>query len=269
LLSVLGATSFVSASRGMNKRRAADNLHKALIAARQRACVDAAQTQFICFNVWSGEEKNTTDPVLQKTALTPMYVVCRALGRITYTLGSDLLGDEFTPLDKLFGTLDYSKLSSYSGRIRLFNLTQNNWSDAYMGVVPQKGHPLYSATATTAVPPLNDEAQQMVWCFVLENNRGVNWKVGDVYGIEVGPPASLPQNIFFTALGNTPGSDNRLFIRFSPDGQASGGVASGNGSVIPSSPISIGLMTLDNVEYTSIDVESSGRIRPPRTWTNY
>ncbi|MCL1921038.1 MAG: type II secretion system GspH family protein [Kiritimatiellaeota bacterium] len=267
LLATLGVTSYFSAIRGMNKRRAADNVHKTLVTARQRACVDAAQTQVLFFNVWSGAEKlpqNAGDDTKMLKALAPSYVVCKALGRVTFVQG-DLIGDEFTPLDSLIGTArSLSEVKSSHGRMRLFNLTRGDWSDVYTKVIPDVGPEISSPLAMTGAR-LNQAGDMMIWCFVkasaASGGHNVPWEPGDIYGIEVTPLAALPQNVFFggnLAPSANGGPDSRVqTIRFFPDGGAEGG------SVMLTSkeptPWSF-------KRFTSITVGSDGKVSPPDPW---
>ena len=260
LLATLAVTSYFSAIRGMNKRRAADTLYKALVSARQRACVDSSQIQFLCFNVWSGAELTPEaqgDRVKQLKALSPTYVVCKELGRVTYRSGS-LLGDEFTPLNSLIGATAPTEAvaKNNKGRMRLFNLTEGDWSDVSMQVVSSRGYDIASATTIGEFFP---DREQMLWCFVMVDPRGVNWKVGDVYGIEAAPLATLPQNVFFgSPIGTNPGGNEKpLTIRFFPDGGAEKKTIrlSAMGSSVENLP-----------DFTSITVDDNGTISPPTSW---
>ena len=259
LLATLAVTSYFSAVRGMNKRRAADTLYKALVSARQRACVDSTQVQFLCFNVWSGAERMAEasgDRVKELKALSPTYVVCKELGRVTYAFGN-LVGDEFTPLDMLIGAAQNEAAAMQGkGRMRLFNLTKGDWSDACVRVVPSAGYDLVSATTGESFQM--QDREMMIWCFVMVDRRGVNWEIGDVYGIEASPLATLPQNVFFgPPIGSNPGSETLVTIRFYPDGGADG--ATINLSAMDKS--------IDNLPvFTSITVSSDGTVSPPTAW---
>jgi len=268
LLATIGMTSYFSAVRGMNKRRATDNLTKTLTAIRQRACVDAAPTQFLCFNVWSGAQTLTKDRVKQMKALTPTYVTCKAIGRIT-CVNQGYPGDEFTPLDRLFGAArDANEIRSSGERMRLFNLTKNDWSEVGTKVFAFGGDELYSGTAGRRLNTTGNE--QMAWCFVVlpDSSGGATWEVGDVYGIEVQLPMSLPKGVFFgpqiptipTSVQSS-GSDKTLIaIRFYPDGRVD--FEKGN---------SISLITLDS-RFEAVDdratilIKEDGDISLAPTW---
>ena len=222
ILSTLAVTGYFSAVRGMSRRRAVSNLVAALNQARQRASIDGTRTALICYNTLHANNADVTDP---KT-FSPTYVVCKALGRVTYFSGSKI-GDEFTPLDKIFGAVS----SSFSfGSRRLYNLSEKGWWDVRDTVeLGAYGPNLKSGLTGEDLP-----TSEMLWCFTKMGNGSASWKVGDLYGIEVSPPEILPKNIYFGDLGAE--DQKQINVIFLPDGSVEGdkgiSLKAQNGTVI-------------------------------------
>jgi len=227
LLSTLAVTGYFSAVRGMAKTRGVSGLMNALTLARQRACTDGAKTSVLCFNTWSGAESLPNASASEKRkACTPTYLICKAIGQLTYVSGNEL-GDEFTPLNRLF-TLDNSPNTSAPAPVRLYNLTRGGYSDVLQTV---KRIP-YPGTAGSLISPENGRPpySSVLLCFTRKKTVGVSgdWKPGDTYGVAVSPVASLPKNVYFGSTLN-PGIDSSssksmVTVEFFPDGSATGGL---------------------------------------------
>lgn len=211
ILSTLAVTGYFSAVRSMARRRAVSNLMAALMQARQRACIDGTLTSLVCYNVKS--EATSSD---LKT-ITPTYVVCKALGRVTSIAGGKI-GDEFTPLDTIF-----NMGASNFGSRRLYNLSPRpgtGWTDVRAGVEIDA----YLGDLKSPLSDDNFENPKLLWCFN-KAPGGVDsagWQVGDMYGVDVSPPASFPKNVFFG--GSLAGGNNttQIKVMFKPDGTATG-----------------------------------------------
>lgn len=206
ILSTLAVTGYFSAVRGMTRRRAVSNLIAALNQARQRASIDGTRTALICYNVKHVATPNLSD----LRTFSPSYVICKALGRVTCNNpssvlgGNPLFGDEFTPLDKVFGAVS----SDYSfGSRRLYNLSDKEWSE--VGDTVTLG--AYNANLKSSLTGENLPTTEMLWCFTKKGGGNASWKVGDLYGIEVSPPEVLPKNIYFQTLGAGTGQITVLF----------------------------------------------------------
>jgi len=231
ILSTLAVAGYLSAVRGMAKQRAIGGVSNALVLARQRACTEATKTTVVCFNVWTGGELISGASTSEKRkACTPTYVICKTIGTFTYVNGN-ILGDEFTPLDRIFGlSLSVQEQQSAYASLRLYNLTRGGWSDVYPTVrrMPYQGGTDAGAMSFPATDPLRTEAPSILLCFDAKKTANIpgGWKVGDAYGIAVSPVAVLPKNIFFGG-GLSPDSSNSesstppmLLFTFFPDGRA-------------------------------------------------
>jgi len=227
MLATLASAGYFSAVHGIAKQRAASGVVNALVFARQRACSDATKTVVIFYNAWSGAEMDTSSTTEKRKAARASYVICKAIGQFTSVQG-DLLGDEFSPVDRLFGISQNFPPSSSVAPIRLYNLTRGGWSDVYQTVKrdPYPGSSKFDSPATGA--SLNAPAVLLQF----KAKRTVPpdcWKIGDSYGVAVSPVATLPKNIYFGS-GLTPWDEDkggtttrpRLMYEFFPDGSAKG-----------------------------------------------
>jgi len=206
MLTTLAVSSYFAAIRGMTRRSAVKHFANTLILARQRACMEGTRLSVVLFNEITG--KDASD-------VTPSYVICKEIGRLTYK-SNDRLVDEFTELDRMFGTTTYG--DSYRGSIKLYNLTEGKWWNVFPWVesyaLPNRRSPYQPTPAPN------------IWinAFAFEKNKNVNnlneasWEVGDSYGIEAAPVGTLPRNFQFDALNDNAGKI--IMITFNPDGTA-------------------------------------------------
>jgi len=220
ILATMAITGYFSAVRSMSRRRAVSNLMASLTQARQRACIDGTRTALVCYNVKS--EATSSD---LKTVY-PTYVVCKALGRVTSNSGGKI-GDEFTPLDKIFGVKPppsaAATSSSYSsfGSRRLYNLSRTGWTDVEVTVEPGTYIGDFSS-GLTGIPV--QDPPELLWCFSAANNNtgmGISdssWQIGDMYGIDISPPGIFPKNVFFGKL--MADDKSQINVMFYPDGRA-------------------------------------------------
>ncbi len=232
ILSTLAVTSYFSAVRSMARRRAVSNLMAALMQARQRVCIDGTRTALVCYNV----RNDLTSTALE--SVSPTYVVCKALGRVTNISGNKI-GDEFTPLDKIFGT--GTARFSYGSR-RLYNLSDKGWTDVEVMVEPGT----YSDELVSGLTGENFQMPELLWCFK-KAQGGVDkgaWKIGHLYGIDVSPAGIFPKNVYF---GDLRASDNdQINVMFFPDGRAK--------------PESITIIAQDGAKIATISVEDTGNV---------
>jgi len=244
ILSTMAITGYFSAVRSMARRRAVSNLIASLTQARQRACIDGTRTALVCYNVKS--EANSSD---LKT-VSPTYVVCKALGRVT-SISGNKIGDEFTPLDKIFGVKplpseDKNTFNNNFGSRRLYNLSRTGWTDVEVTVESD----MYSddlMSGLTGEPFL--PAPQLLWCFT-KASGGVDdagWQIGDLYGIDVSPPGIFPKNVFFG--GSLAGGNNtaQINVMFYPDGRAKSA--------------NIEVVAQDGKNIATITVEATGNVK--------
>ena len=239
ILSTMAVTGYFSAVRGMTRRRAVSNLMASLTQARQRACIDGTRTALVCYNI-----KN--DPSSTKLeSVSPTYVVCKALGRVT-SISGNKIGDEFTPLDKIFGvTPPPSATSSFKsfGSRRLYNLSRTGWTDVEVTVELGK----YSddlISGLTGEPFL--PSPPLLWCFTKASGGvdNADWKIGDLYGIEVAQSGIFPKNVYFGDLGAS--SSQQINVMFSPDGRAKAA--------------SISVIAQDGKKIATIIVDATGNV---------
>jgi prepilin-type N-terminal cleavage/methylation domain-containing protein len=209
ILATVAVTGYFSAVRSMTRRRAVDNFVATLEQARQRACIDGTRMAVVCYpenTQNTGEDAN-------------LYVVCKALGRVTYK-EDGLIGDEFTPLDTIFGKATTGTSGDYAfGSRRLYNLSSDKakFLQVEGSVKPGDSGFLESGMTGAALSSSN-----LVWCFVPVAGGGKtdsDFNIGDLYGIEASPLASLPKNIYFSS---------EVTLLFNPDGSAIGGSATLN-----------------------------------------
>lgn len=204
LLTTMAVTSYFSAIRGMARRGAVKQLANTLILARQRACMDSSRYSVVIFNEITG----ATD-----SDVTPSYVVCKELGRLTFIEGNSTFVDEFTPLESIFG-IDDNNANGYLGSLRLYNLTRGGWSQVF----PRAS--VYSLTRYSA----SNGTRYTLNTFALKKNSNLtslnapNWAVGDAYGVEATPMRSLPKGFEFTQLNTS--ASQVITITFLPDGRA-------------------------------------------------
>jgi prepilin-type N-terminal cleavage/methylation domain-containing protein len=207
MLTTLAVSSYFAAIRGMTRRSAVKHFANTLILARQRACMEGAFVSVVIYNEITG---------VKDTDVTPSYVICKEIGRVTYLGGSDKVIDEYTEIDRLFGTKSYGQ--NFRGSIRLYNLTQGKWWNVYPWVEAYTMPKRNSAYKPTPSPTIEFNA------FAFEKNENVNnlneatWEIGDAYGIEAAPTGSLPHNFQFAALGDS--ASQVITITFKPDGSA-------------------------------------------------
>ena len=219
MLTTLAVTSYFSAIRSMTRRSAVKHLVNTLILARQRACMEGARISVVVFNEITGASN---------TDVTPSYVICREIGRMTYVSGTDLV-DEFTEIDRLFGTKGYGL--NYRGSMKLYDLSRGGWSLVFpwvqtypWGTSDSGLHPRFSASDNPKMTPTERLSGYSLNVFQFKVNGNVNnlnpadWKIGDAYGIEVSPPGALPRNFWFTLLQND--ASKVVTVTFQPDGTA-------------------------------------------------
>lgn len=212
LLTTLSVTSYFGAVRSMTRRSAIKHLVNTLLLARQRACMENSRISVMIFNDIVG---------INQTDVTPSYVLCKEIGRISFVKG-DRLADEFFEIEKIFGVTSYGP--SYKGSLRLYNLDEGKWSDVYPWVEPYEltdrrsasGNPYMSASERVNGYSLN--------CFSfrinpnVQHNNPASWEIGDPYGIEAGPMGALPRNFWFAQLQSV--VTKSLVFTFNPDGTA-------------------------------------------------
>ncbi|MBV5332606.1 hypothetical protein JZU54_03370, partial [bacterium] len=207
MLTTLAVTSYFNAIRGMTRRSAVKHLANTLILARQRACMEGTRVSVMVFNEVVGYEDGATPK------LAPSYVVCKEVGRISYTSTGKkpALIDEFAALE-----------AGYLGSTRLYNLSQGKWSNVLPSV---KEHLLTSRAsalqkAKTGAELLYDiPAYGFVVNKKVPNLNAAKWSVGDSYGIEVAPINSLPRNFEFDDLKES--VSKVVCVTFEPDGSVS------------------------------------------------
>jgi len=241
LLATVAVTGYFSAIRSMSRRRAVSNLVAMLQQARQRACIDGTRTALVCYNI-----KNDASSSDLKT-ITPAYVVCKALGRITSN-DNGIIGDEFTPLNTIFGvkTVNANNTPALNtfGTRRLYNISRTGWTDVETTV--EEG--AYKVDLISGITGENFQpSPKLLWCFRKASGGSdtADWQIGDLYGIESSPLAMMPKNIYF---GDLQASDSRqLTVMFKPDGSAT--------------PSAISIASQDGKEIATITVEPNGNIK--------
>lgn len=240
ILATVAVTGYFSAVRGMARRRAVSNLVATLQQARQRACIDGVRMAVVCYNI-----KNDDSSSDLKT-ITPTYVICKALGRITFADGGKI-GDEFTPLNKIFGTTATNSTSisqdSFGSR-RLYNISRSGWTDVENTV--QEG--AYSDDVMSGITGENFQPPpKLLWCFTKSSggNDTAGWQIGDLYGIESSPLSMMPKTVYFGDLGAS--STKQINVMFKPDGSATS--------------VSISIIAQDGKEIANVMVESNGNIK--------
>jgi len=206
ILATVAVTGYFSAVRSMTRRRAVSNFVATLQQARQRACIDGTRMAVVCY-------PETTQ---SSTPQANLYVVCKALGRVTSISGGQI-GDEFTPLDSIFGkaTTAAATDGEYAfGSRRIYNLSSDKAGFLQVeGTVQPGDYGVLESGITGEM--LTNTNRTLLWCFVPAGGANTaNFQIGDLYGIEASPVASLPKNIYF-------GSEATLM--FKPDGSTVGG----------------------------------------------
>ena len=160
----------------------------------------------VIFNELSGTES---------TDVRPSYVVCREIGRISFRSNNNLI-DEYTQLDKIFGTTDLGQ--SYRGSLRLYNLTRGGGSFVFPWVTQYDG----GYNIWSAYKPTHPTYTVNTYCFTINNNvppknNDGNWLVGDAYGVEAAPVQTLPRGFLFGNLNYK--TTQVLIVTFLPDGR--------------------------------------------------
>ena len=222
MLSTVAVTGYFSAARGIAKQRGITGLMNALTLARQRACTEGVKTTLICYNTWSGAEtEGGASKSEKRKACTPTYVICKAIGQFTSVEGN-YLGDEFTPLDRLFNFTTKALDTSAPAPIRLYNMTRpGGWSDVQMDVRRKAYSDILQNPETPWMPATSPA---VLLCFYQKKTGGDNWQVGDSYGVVVSPVASLPKGVYFgNTLDPSSGSSTTpptIVFNFYPDGRA-------------------------------------------------
>jgi len=240
VLATVAVTGYFSAVRGMSRRRAVSNLVAMLQQARQRACIDGTRMALVCYNIKNDAASSDLQTV------TPVYVVCKALGRVT-SVQNGMIGDEFTPLNTLF-SMSAANSSSVTpdtfGSRRVYNISRTGWTDVENTVVDAT----YSDDLTSGLTGLPFQPPpKLLWCFKKASggNDTANWQMGDLYGIEATPIAFFPKNVYFRELGAS--SSKQINVMFKPDGSAT--------------PTTISIIAQDGKEISTITVENNGTIK--------
>jgi prepilin-type N-terminal cleavage/methylation domain-containing protein len=241
ILSTMAITGYFSAVRGMTRRRAVSNLMASLTQARQRACIDGTRTALVCYNVKSDAASSDI------TTVSPTYVICKALGRVTSYAGGKI-GDEFTPLDKIFGVKPPPSQSSSTiynsfGSRRLYNLSRTGWTDVEV-TVESGAYNEDLLSGLTGKPFL--PAPTLLWCFTKAQGGvdNADWRIGDLYGIDVSQPGIFPKNVYFGDLGAS--SSQQINVMFYPDGRAK--------------TASISIIAQDGKKIATINVDATGNV---------
>jgi len=212
LLTTLSVTSYFGAVRSMTRRSAVKHFVETLRLARQRACIENARVSVVLFNDVTGENDSE---------FTPSYVLCREIGRVSF-VRPGLIADEFTEIDKIFGTAKYS--DSYRGSIRLYNLNEGRWSNVYPWVEPYEISARYSASGHAFLTTSERQNGYSLNAFAFRENpnapnkKNASWEIGDPYGIEAAPIGTLPRNFQFSQLSSSDATP--ITVTFSPDGTA-------------------------------------------------
>ena len=265
MLTTVAVTSYFAAIRGMARRSALKHLADTLVSARQRACMEGSSVSVVIFNdrVPIPESDGDSGDALY---IRPTYVVCRQLGRITCLpgdhprlSGQDLLIDEFTDLEKLYGLVvdDGDEVKKYADdhkyeSLRLYNLRNGKWCDVY----PKAFSCELEGRTSSSRPRTGDREN---WDYVIPasgfvvtklTNNNAQWRILDPYGVEVEPPNTLPLGFWFDQL-NENDEDDAIIVTFSPDG----GVAATDRS--------IRIRELAGGKRASVTVESNGSV----SWT--
>ena len=158
-----------------------------------------------------------------------------------------MFGDEFTPLDKIFGVEPPPSEKSISfnsfGSRRLYNLSRTGWTDVKVMVEPGA----YSDELISGLTEENFQQPELLWCFTKAQNGVDNagWQVGDLYGIDVSPPGIFPKNVYLGDLGVS--SSQQINVMFYPDGRAR--------------PTSISIIAQDGKKIATITVEDNGSVK--------
>jgi len=218
LLTTLAVTSYFGAARGMARRGAIKHMVNTLTLARQRACMDNARVSVVLYNEVSGILDDDSGGT--KKAVTPSYVVCKEVGKITMVTGNYLI-DEFNALDNMFATVPLDNAASYKGGFRLYNLSEGGFSFVFPWVVKSDNR-IQGRQSPYKPRPIAD-TRINAWCFEINRNvpvreDGNKWYVGDSYGVEAAPVQTLPKLFEFKALRDNERSIQ--VITFLPDGRA-------------------------------------------------
>jgi type II secretory pathway pseudopilin PulG len=215
LLTTLSVTSYFGAVRSMTRRSAVSHFANTLILARQRACIENSRVSVVVFNDITGADAGADN------YFTPSYALCKEVGRISF-LNNDLLADEFSEIEKIFGTVSYGP--SYKGSIRLYNLTEGKWSNVYPWVEPYVLSQRESASGNPYMTVAERQNGYSLNVFAFRKNARApspsepQWKIGNPYGIEAAPLGTLPRNFEFRRLPSS--SSEPVTVTFNPDGSA-------------------------------------------------
>ena len=263
MLTTIAVTSYFAAIRGMARRSALKHLADTMVSARQRACMEGSPVSVVIFN----DRIPTTDPDADEPELIrPTYVVCKQLGRITCLpgdhprlSGQDMLIDEFTDLDKLYGQVadDGDEVKKYAEdhkyeTLRLYNLRNGKWCDVYPKVFSYELEDRTSSSRPHSGDSDDWDYVIPVSGFVVKNisNNNAQWRILDPYGVEVEPANTLPLGFRFDDLSEND-EDDAIIVTFSPDGGVS------------AKRRSIRIKELAGGKRASVTVESNGSV----TWT--
>jgi hypothetical protein len=215
LLTTLSVTSYFGAVRSMTRRSALKHFVNTLILARQRACMENSRVSVVLFNEVTGADSTAANYV------TPSYALCKEVGRMSFVKG-DRLADEFSEIEKIFGTTGYGP--EYKGSMRLYNLVQGKWSNVFPWVEPYdlsdrrsaSGNPFMNSSERSGGYSLNSFSFRIN--SNVQNANPASWEIGDPYGIEAGPMGTLPRNFEFKQLQSSISS--AITVTFNPNGTA-------------------------------------------------
>ena len=199
LLGTVSVGGYRAMKRSMEERGVMQNVNTFIRSAYQRAQIDRQPVAVFFWNEtlrFRGDKEN--EIVVGKA------VAVRRAGRLSRTIGGNLLVDEFGDLDRIYQTDEEESGSSNESTTYLYpmnkladivsakqirrSLVYTRVTDATEGVVFLSGS---KADDGSAYP-----GQVPAWAFEIKDRGGVEWKAGMAYGFEF-QNLTLPHNFIF------------------------------------------------------------------------
>ncbi len=236
MLGTISVTGYFSAVRGMADRAALQDTISLIRMARQVCLIDQTPTAVLFYNhrleSASATGSGGADPASGGTA-----VAVKMVGRVSY-YNNNILLDEFADWNQSYPMMSSRATDEDSG-MRFYRMSDLDQTIA-------GGIDKCSSIVSTYVVPVSDEfkAEKMIasnlqvyqfcntfkkngsdnrrfsgsdmdngndyrWGHKVTKSNGIQWKIGDAYGVEIGL-LNLPKGYIYGSPGNKPGSDTKI-----------------------------------------------------------
>lgn len=224
MLGVAAAGGYSALVRGMSERGAVAAASSLLRAAKERAQVDRSPTVVYCYNRLVKAPTGSDD----NGVVVGMMTAVRRSGRISFTIGGDVMYDEFADLDRNYESEDNESDCRKGSGFRLFKMSGKVNKMEY-SIVSDKVLRKEDATTVTLFSGCGNGQSQtnllmsaFVKTGVSSGDHEASWSAGDGYGMEFAEVQLQDGYIFDKEVPSTAGKiSNPKIIYFDPDEDSS------------------------------------------------